>query len=169
MLASLPVSTEQLASSPDIPKPSPPQNIPIEPPAMQEISGAKTIDKTEVSSITMPEISVPIPKQPVVNPPEPPIPAAQIMAKNSSEMERSPVNAEKLLKVVVDGVALRKGPGTVFPKITNLNKGAEIEFVRRTNIEFNNKNWLVVKRGNRSAYIWEGVVEWAYPSKNVKK
>ena len=174
MLASLPVSTEQLAPSPDIripdiPKPSPPQNIPIEPPAMQEISGAKTIDKTEVSSITMPEISVPIPKQPVVNPPEPPIPAAQIMAKNSSEMERSPVNAEKLLKVVVDGVALRKGPGTVFPKITNLNKGAEIEFVRRTNIEFNNKNWLVVKRGNRSAYIWEGVVEWAYPSKNVKK
>ncbi|MEC9019472.1 MAG: hypothetical protein VYE03_04860, partial [Nitrospinota bacterium] len=128
MVASLPKSTERLALSPDIPtKPSPPQNIPIQPPAMQEISSAKTIDKTEISSITMPETSFPIPKQPVVNPPEPPIPSAAIMAKNSSEIERSSGNSEKLLKVVVDGVALRKGPGTVFPKITNLNKGAEIE------------------------------------------
>ena len=170
MVASLPESTERLAPSPDIPtKPSQPQNIPIQPPAMQEISSAKTIDKTEISSITMPETSFPIPKQPVVNPPEPPIPSAAIMAKNSSEIERSSGNSEKLLKVVVDGVALRKGPGTVFPKITNLNKGAEIEFVRRTNIEFNNKNWLVVKRGNRSAYIWEGVVQWAHPSKKAKK
>ena len=170
MVASLPESTERLAPSPDIPtKPSPPQNIPIQPPAMQEISSAKTIDKTEISSITMPETSFPIPKQPVVNPPEPPIPSAAIMAKNSSEIERSSGNSEKLLKVVVDGVALRKGPGTVFPKITNLNKGAEIEFVRRTNIEFNNKNWLVVKRGTRSAYIWEGVVQWVHPSKKAKK
>ena len=136
---------------------------------MQEISSAKTIDKTEISSITMPETSFPIPKQPVVNPPEPPIPSAAIMAKNSSEIERSSGNSERLLKVVVDGVALRKGPGTVFPKITNLNKGAEIEFVRRTNIEFNNKNWLVVKRGTRSAYIWEGVVQWVHPSKKAKK
>jgi len=170
MVASLPESTERLAPSPDIPtKPSQPQNIPIQPPAMQEISSAKTIDKTEISSITMPETSFPIPKQPVVNPPEPPIPSAAIMAKNSSEIERSSGNSEKLLKVVVDGVALRKGPGTVFPKITNLNKGAEIEFVRRTNIEFNNKNWLVVKRGTRSAYIWEGVVQWVHPSKKAKK
>jgi len=170
MVASLPKSTERLALSPDIPtKPSPPQNIPIQPPAMQEISSAKTIDKTEISSITMPETSFPIPKQPVVNPPEPPIPSAAIMAKNSSEIERSSGNSERLLKVVVDGVALRKGPGTVFPKITNLNKGAEIEFVRRTNIEFNNKNWLVVKRGTRSAYIWEGVVQWVHPSKKAKK
>ena len=65
------------------------------------------------------------------------------------------------LKVTVNGVALRKGPGTVFKKIISLEKGARVEFVRRTNIEFNNKNWLVVKRGNRSAYIWEGLVQWA--------
>ena len=90
------------------------------------------------------------------------------MAKTSNENLRLPVNSKKLLKVVVDGVALRKGPGTVFPKIINLNKGAKIEFVRRTNIEVNNKNWLVVKRGNRSAYIWEGVVQWAHTSKNKK-
>ena len=76
-------------------------------------------------------------------------------------MNRPPLDPKKLLKVMVDGVDLRKGPGTVFPKIISLKKGSEVEFVRRTNIELNNKNWLVVKRGNRSAYIWEGVVEWA--------
>ena len=76
-------------------------------------------------------------------------------------MVRPSVDPKKLLKVMVDGVALRKGPGTVFQKIINLKKGSEVEFVRRTNIELNNKNWLVVKRGKRSAYIWEGVVEWA--------
>jgi len=174
IVASLPESTEQLAPSPNmripaISKPSPPQNIPIQPPTMQKFSGTKTMDKTEVSAITMPEISTPIHKQRVVNPPKQPIPPDEIMTKTSRQNVRSPENSKKLLKVVVDGVALRKGPGTVFPKIINLNKGAEIEFVRRTNIEFNSKNWLVVKRGNRSAYIWEGVVQWAHPSKNTKK
>ena len=70
------------------------------------------------------------------------------------------VDPKKFLKVIVDGAALRKGPGTVFPQIAKLGEGVELEFIRRTNIEFNNKSWLVVKRGNRSAYIWEGVVQW---------
>ena len=69
------------------------------------------------------------------------------------------VDPKKLLKVIVDGAALRKGPGTVFPQIVKLNMGVELEFLRRTNIEFNNKSWIVVKHGNRSAYIWEGVVQ----------
>ena len=68
-------------------------------------------------------------------------------------------NSKKFVKVIVDGAALRKGPGTVFPQIAKLGEGVELEFIRRTNIEFNNKSWLVVKRGNRSAYIWEGVVQ----------
>ena len=70
------------------------------------------------------------------------------------------VDPKKFLKVIVDGAALRKGPGTVFPQIVKLSEGVELEFIRRTNIKFNNKSWLVVKRGNRSAYIWEGVVQW---------
>jgi len=69
------------------------------------------------------------------------------------------VGPKKFLKVIVDGAALRKGPGTVFRQIVKLNKGVELEFIRRTNISFNNKSWLVVKYGNRSAYIWEGVVQ----------
>ena len=81
------------------------------------------------------------------------------------------IGQKKLLKVIVDGAALRKGPGTVFPQIVELNKGVELEFIRRTNIEFNNKSWLVVKHGNRSAYIWEGVVQWekVQPAKSGTK
>ena len=45
---------------------------------------------------------------------------------------------------MTDGVKLKKGPGSVFPNITKLRKGEEVNFVRRTNIEFNKKNWLVV-------------------------
>ena len=81
------------------------------------------------------------------------------------------VDPKKLLKVIVDGAALRKGPGTVFPQIVKLNMGVELEFLRRTNIEFNNKNWIFVKHGTRSAYIWEGVVQWekAQPAKSGTK
>jgi len=67
----------------------------------------------------------------------------------------------KNLMVMTDGVALKKGPGTVFPNITKLRRGEEVRFMRRTNIMFNNRNWLVVKYKNRSGYIWEGVVKWA--------
>ena len=84
----------------------------------------------------------------------------ELKQKALSEIAQNRVDPKKLLKVMVDGVALRKGPSTVFPKIISLKKGSELEFVRRTNIELNNKNWLVVKRGNRSAYVWEGLVGW---------
>jgi TonB family protein len=66
----------------------------------------------------------------------------------------------KRLIVIVEGVTLKKGPGTVFPIIARIQKGEEVSFVRRTNIEFNNRNWLLVKYKNRSGYIWEGVVKW---------
>ncbi|MBC8283004.1 MAG: hypothetical protein H8E32_04265 [Nitrospinae bacterium] len=169
VVASLPEPTEQPEPAPAppvkipvAPKPTPPQNIPVQPPAMQEISGARTMKKMEIPSIAMPEISTPVPQQPAVPSPTPPVAPAEVMAKVMPEVVRPPVDPKKLLKVMLDGVALRKGPGTVFPKIISLKKGAEVEFVRRTNIKLNNKNWLVVKRGNRSAYIWEGVVQWAH-------
>jgi TonB family protein len=66
----------------------------------------------------------------------------------------------KRLIVMVEGVTLKKGPGTVFPTIARIHKGEEVSFVRRTNIEFNNRNWLVVKYKNQAGYIWEGVVKW---------
>ena len=122
---------------------------------MPKISGAKT---ESLQPASMPEVSSPVVQLPTS--PTQPVPPIELRQKALSEIVRNTIDPKKLLKVMVDGVALRKGPGTVFPKIISLKKGSELEFVRRTNIELNNKNWLVVKRGNRSAYIWEGVVGW---------
>jgi uncharacterized protein YgiM (DUF1202 family) len=86
------------------------------------------------------------------------------MAMEESAPEKPPMAESppgKNLMVMTNGVGLKKGPGTIFSNITKLRKGEEVRFVRRTNIEFNNRNWLVVKYKNRSGYIWEGVVKWA--------
>ena len=169
VVASLPLPTEQKTPArpvrmPVAPKPSMPQSPSMAPASAPAISGAKTMVTPEPSpapKIEMPEISTPILDPPVVPPVTPPVAPAEVMAKASPKSIRPSVDPQKILKVVVDGVSLLKGPGTVFPKIIKLKKGAELEFVRRTNIKFNNKNWLMVKRGNRSAYVWEGVVQWA--------
>ena len=169
VVASLPPPTEQKTPArpvrmPVAPKPSMPQSPVMAPASAPAISGAKTMVTPEPSpapKIEMPEISTPVLDPPVVPLVTPPVARAEVMAKASPKSVRPPVDPQKILKVVVDGVSLRKGPGTVFPKIIKLKKGAELEFVRRTNIELNNKNWLMVKRGNRSAYVWEGVVQWA--------
>lgn len=167
VVASLPPPIEQKvparpAKMPVAPKPSAPQSPAMAP--APAISGTKTMTNPEpipAPTTTMPEITPPVLDTPVMPPVTPPVAPAEIMAKASPKSVRPPVDPQKILKVVVDGVSLRKGPGTVFPKIIKLKKGAELEFVRRTNIKLNNKNWLVVKRGNRSAYVWEGVVQWA--------
>ena len=169
VVASLPPPTEQKTPArpvriPVAPKPSMPQSPAMAPASAPAISGAKTMVTPEPNpapKIEIPEISTPVLDPPVVPPLTPPVVPAEVMAKSSPKSVRLPVDPQKILKVVVDGVSLRKGPGTVFPKIIKLKKGAELEFVRRTNIELNNKNWLMVKRGNRSAYVWEGVVQWA--------
>ena len=168
-VASLPPPTEQKTPArpvriPVAPKPSMPQSPAMAPASAPAISGAKTMvipEPNPAPKIEIPEISTPVLDPPVVPPLTPPVVTAEVMAKSSPKSVRPPVDPQKILKVVVDGVSLRKGPGTVFPKIIKLKKGAELEFVRRTNIKLNNKNWLMVKRGNRSAYVWEGVVQWA--------
>ncbi len=81
------------------------------------------------------------------------------IAKLAPQEQPSP--PEKLLTVMLDGVEMKKGPGEIFPNITKLRKGQEVSFVRRTNIELNHGNWLVVKFRNRSGYIWEGVLKWS--------
>jgi hypothetical protein len=101
---------------------------------------------------------VPILQSAMSEPPPVKMAVKETVQKKVSTVEMTP---GKRLRVMTDGVEFKKGPGSVFPNITKLRKGEEVNFVRRTNIEFNNKNWLVVKHKNRSGYIWEGVVQWA--------
>ena len=71
----------------------------------------------------------------------PPVKVAVPTQKQSPEVK--PTMGKRLL-VMANGVELKKGPGKVFSNVTKLRKGEEVSFVRRTNIELNNKNWLVV-------------------------
>jgi hypothetical protein len=130
------------------------------------------------SSPTSPALPVPTPTpsqetrapapilQPAMSEPSP----VKIVEKEPIQQKLSEVEMTlgKRLRVMTDGVEFKKGPGSVFNNITKLRKGEEVNFVRRTNIEFNDKNWLVVKHKNRSGYIWEGVVQWA-PKRKADK
>tara|TARA_B100000686_G_scaffold224829_1_gene231997 strand:- start:160 stop:1020 length:861 start_codon:yes stop_codon:yes gene_type:complete len=156
VVASLPPPKPEPTPAPRMKKPSPAETKPPTPAEMPKISGAKTESLLQPASI--PEVSTPVVQHPTS--PTQPVPPTELRQKALSEIARNTVDPKKLLKVMVDGVHLRKGPSTIFPKIISLKKGSKLEFVRRTNIELNNKNWLVVKRGNRSAYVWEGVVGW---------
>jgi hypothetical protein len=105
------------------------------------------IKKPVIAPITRPEAPQEI---------EPPMAMKEPTAKKPPRHKLPP---GKRLTIIADGVALKKGPGTVFPNITKLRKGEEVDFVRRTNIEFNKMYWLMVKHKNRFGYIWEGVVK----------
>jgi hypothetical protein len=130
------------------------------------------------SSPTPPTLSVPTPTppqetrapvpilQPAMSDPPPVKTAVKEPMQQKSKVE---MPLGKRLRVMTEGVELKKGPGSVFNNITKLRKGEEVSFVRRTNIEFNNKNWLVVKHKNRSGYIWEGVVQWSTERKADKQ
>ena len=159
------------------PAPSPAENfmkkpvVPTAPPVSQP-EAPRVASLSEAPSLTPPTLSMPtpIPQPQEIRTPAPVPQPGMIeppqveMAMKESAPEKPPMaesSPGKSLMVMTNGVALKKGPGTVFPNITKLRKGEEVSFVRRTNIEFNNRNWLVVKYKNRSGYIWEGVVKWS--------
>jgi hypothetical protein len=158
------------------PSPTPAENfikkpvVPMAPPVSQP-EAPQVASLSGVPSPTPPALSMPTPSQPKQTPTPAPIPQPSMteppqveMAMEESAPEKPPMAESppgKNLMVMTNGVGLKKGPGTIFSNITKLRKGEEVRFVRRTNIEFNNRNWLVVKYKNRSGYIWEGVVKWA--------
>jgi len=154
---------------PTISEPSLTQNPLVETPNFQEVSDVKIADNNKGPSIAPSETFSLAEKPPVIPSPKSPISPSKLAAKASTENLKPTRGTKILLKIVVDQVALRKGPGTIFPKITNLKKGTEIKLIRRTNVEFKNKNWLVVKHGGRSGYIWEGMVEWVLSSNTANK
>ena len=137
------LETPQAPEAPQIQKTESPQLARLEPPELK----------------TAPEIPAPAPVTPPAEtqPPAPPVSAAK---PQSPQAEFSTAQSgEQYLRVLIDGASLKKGPGAVFPEMEKANKGDRLLFVRRTNILFNGKAWLVVKSGDRQAYVWEGLVE----------
>jgi len=99
-------------------------------------------------------------KAPVAAPvkvPEPSPPAA--LEKPSAPKVQSPASNQKYVRILIDGVSLKQGPGAVFPEMQKANKGDRLLLVRRTKVLFNDKPWLVVKSGDQLAYVWAGLVK----------
>jgi hypothetical protein len=156
------------------PKPAPPapimqkpvvsQTAPVVQPQAPRV--AKLSDALSPFEPPPPTLSVPTPESPKQVPiPQAAEPPPVKMAESAPQkLPMAEAVSGKHLTIMTDGVELKKGPGTVFSGIAKLRKGEEVSFLRRTNIEFNHKNWLVVKHKNRSGYIWEGVVQWSQPA-----
>lgn len=167
-------SASTLEVSPEIPNPM------IHKPLVSPTAPVKQPKTPRVAMLSgtrspaVPDLSVPTPSGPkesllpksVLQPTmtgAPPVKVAVPTQKQSPEVK--PTMGKRLL-VMANGVELKKGPGKVFSNVTKLRKGEEVSFVRRTNIELNNKNWLVVKHKNRSGYVWEGLVRWTEKSED---
>ena len=66
---------------------------------------------------------------------------------------------EKYVEVTGRGVRLRKGPSVQFPIVGKVKQGERLLFVRRTEVMFYSKPWIVIKKEGELAYVWEGLVK----------
>ena len=64
-----------------------------------------------------------------------------------------------IVKSLIRDLALKKGPGEIFPSIGKAAKGERLLFVRRTSIFSNDQAWIVVKKNSQMYYVWEGFVQ----------
>lgn len=66
---------------------------------------------------------------------------------------------QKFVVALIDGVALKKGPGVKFPQIATARKGERLLLIRKLSRLFNGKPWLEVKKGGHKMFVWEGLVK----------
>jgi len=72
---------------------------------------------------------------------------------------KPPAPIEKFVEVTGRGVRLRKGPSVQFPVVGKADLGERLLFVRRTDVIWNGKAWIVIKREGKLAYLWEGLAK----------
>jgi hypothetical protein len=65
----------------------------------------------------------------------------------------------KYIEVTGRGVRLRKGPSTQFPVVGKAAQGERLLFIRRTDVMFHSKPWIVIKKEGKLAYVWAGLVK----------
>ncbi len=153
-------TVQPILERPDQPEPVTPE--------IPKITQPKIIENPQVARLEPPKTpkvaDLPPPAQAPTPPPAPvapPPPPAEIAVPQAPKVQSPPAVATggKYVRVLIDGVSLKQGPGAVFPEMQKVNKGDRLLFVRRTKVLFNDKPWLVVKSGDQLAYVWEGLVK----------
>ena len=141
-------------------EPKPPLAKPPTPPEIAELKKTTNPEVAKLEVPKPPEVArIPEPAPGPANVPAPRPPVAVETPLPPKVESPAPVNLEQYVRVRIDGVSLKEGPGAVFPEIQKVNKGDRLVFVRKTTVLFHDKAWLVVKSGDRLAYVWEGLVE----------
>jgi hypothetical protein len=96
------------------------------------------------ANLTPPTLKQPIP--PNVKMPNAPTPLAKFADSDASVIAK------------IDGVSLKNGPGPKFPEVGRLSQGDRLALIRKTDVKFNGKPWLLVDLGGRKAYVWSELV-----------
>jgi len=154
--------TSVKTEKPVIEEPEPPRS---ESPKAPEVAESKKTVNPQVAKLNPPKtpevakIPAPAPTPVPANVPQPSPPATIETPSPPKVTSPEPANLKRYVRVLIDGVSLKQGPGAVFPEMAKVNKGDRLVLVRRTNVFFNDKAWLVVKSGDRLAYVWEGLVK----------
>jgi hypothetical protein len=116
--------------------------------------------RTEVASAKTDSLFAPdsLPVSPIMDSPVP-LPTEEEKAP-APELEPFVVaSIEKYVEVTGRGVRLRKGPSVQFPIMGKVKQGERLFFVRRTDVIFHGKAWIVIKKEGDLAYVWEGLVK----------
>jgi len=147
---------------PVIEEPEQPRSESPKPPEVAESQKTENPQVAKLDPPKSPEVAkipAPAPSPVPANVPPPSPPGAIETPSPPKVKNPEPANLKQYVRVLIDGVSLKQGPGAVFPEMEKVNKGDRLLLVRRTNIRFNDKVWLVVKSGDRLAYVWEGLVK----------
>jgi hypothetical protein len=157
------VETQKVETEkPVIEEPAPPSSQSPKPP---EVAKSQKIENPKVARLEPPEaprmakVPTPAPAPVPAKVPKLPSPVAIDTPARPKVKSPEPANEKNYLRVLIDCVSLKQGPGAIFAETERVNKGDRLLFVRRTKISFNGKVWLVVKYKDRLAYVWEGLVK----------
>ncbi|VAX27779.1 hypothetical protein MNBD_NITROSPINAE05-279 [hydrothermal vent metagenome] len=144
-------------------KPEEPEAPSAESPKPPEVTRSQKIENPQVAKLevpTAPKVAKTPKPAPVPTIVQKPVPPVVVKTPQPPKVDSpTPATQERYVRVLIDGVSLKEGPGAVFPEMKKVNKGDRLVFVRRTTVRFNDKVWLVVKSGGHMAYVWEGLVE----------
>ena len=103
----------------------------------------------ESEDIITANLTPPTLKQPI--PPNVKMPKASTLLAKFTDSDASVI-------AKIDGVSLKNGPGAKFPEVGRLNQGDRLALIRKTDVKFNGKPWLLVDLGGRKAYVWSELV-----------
>ncbi len=70
-----------------------------------------------------------------------------------------PGSGSGFVRPKLDGVALKREPGSHFPPAVLVNRNDRLSLLGQTDVLFYGKPWLKVMKGNETFYVWEPLVE----------